>query len=343
MAASGTRMARCYDPRRMSSAPVRTTPIIGRLVRGVAWALLLAVVAASAAGLVGEAWHPPGSPARAELTWEGDTALGHRLDAATDRLRVVASTVEQLAAAAKSALEEAASADPARLQAAIARGGAAARTIDTDVRALRQSLLDLPGDGPTAVLEYSNATLVRRAAILAATDAAATLPGLWQTVTSRSGDAATLNALISLHDETVFDAAERGRDALYEEATVVLDQALLTTSEIQALRTRLIASTEPTVLDEWIERNRAYDVALQNLYRALIESDGEVTVEVQSARREELLAREQLPPDRRTIVVIISEVARGGLTQAVIGIEDASGHIDDALAEAEAPSTPTPS
>jgi hypothetical protein len=42
----------------------------------------------------------------------------------------------------------------------------------------------------------------------------------------------------------------------------------------------------------------------------------------------------QLPPDRRTIIVIVSEVTRGGLTQAVLAIEDARGRIDDALAEA---------
>ena len=44
-------------------------------------------------------------------------------------------------------------------------------------------------------------------------------------------------------------------------------------------------------------------------------------------------AHDLLPPDRRTIIVIVAEVARGGLTQAVLAIEEANGHIDDALAE----------
>jgi hypothetical protein len=336
-------MARCYDPRRMSSAPVRIPPIIGRVLRGVMWIALLAVLAASAAGLVGEAWHAPGSPARAELTWNGDTALGAQLDAATDRLRGIANTVEGLATEAKTALEEVASVDPSRLQAAIQRGGDAARSVEAETRSLRAALADLPGDGPTAALEYSNATLVRRAAIIAAAEAAATLPGLWLTVTARSADAANLNGLITQHDTTVLDAAERGRNRLYDEAAAILDGAFLIIGEIQALRARLITSTEPTVLDEWAERNRDYDVALQNLYRALDASDGELTIEVQSARREERAAFDQLPPDRRTIVVILAEVARGGLTQAVIGIEDARGHIDEALAEADATIQPHPS
>ena len=66
--------------------------------------------------------------------------------------------------------------------------------------------------------------------------------------------------------------------------------------------------------------------------RALVKSKGRVTVEVQSARREERDAFEQLPPDRRTILVIVSEVTRNGLTQAVLAIEEAHGRLDEALA-----------
>ena len=99
-------------------------------------------------------------------------------------------------------------------------------------------------------------------------------------------------------------------------------------------------SAEGTVLDEWIIRSRNYDTALRNLYLALIDCscpNGPWTVEVQFADRDEKLAREQLPPDRRTIIVIVSEVTAGGLTEAVLAIDDSRGLIEDALAEAEAP------
>ena len=93
-----------------------------------------------------------------------------------------------------------------------------------------------------------------------------------------------------------------------------------------------------TVLDAWVDRNRDYDLALQALYTALDQSGGNPnTVKVQLARAAERRAWEQLPPDRRTIIVIVAEVARGGLTQAVLAIDDTSGRIDDALAEANAP------
>jgi hypothetical protein len=327
-------MRRCYDPRRMSSAPTRIKLILGRATRAVVWTVVLAVLAAGGAGLVGQAWHAPGSPARAELTYPGDAALGARLDDATARLTEIAAEVERLAEEAKVALEEATSSDPTRLRESLQRGGQAAATIDVETRALRDALADLPGDGPAAVLEYSNDTLVRRSAILAAVDAALSLAAQWRQVAARANEVANLTGLIAQHDTTVLDAAARGRDHAYREATAILDQALLVVADVQSARARLIAGSEPTVLDEWIQRNSDYDLALRTLYAALEASGGKVTVEVQSARRAEQVALAQLPPDRRTIIVIVSEVTRGGLTQAVLAIEDAHGRIDDALAEA---------
>ena len=94
------------------------------------------------------------------------------------------------------------------------------------------------------------------------------------------------------------------------------------------------------ILDEWIQRTGAYDLALQHLYAALVKSKGKVTVEVQSARREERDAFDQLPPDRRTILVIVSEVTRNGLTQAVIAIDEAHGRLDEALIDVVEASAP---
>jgi hypothetical protein len=327
-------MCRCYDPRRMSSAPARILQPLGRVVRGLAWTTLLALLAISGAGLVDGAWHAPGSPARAELTWAGDSEIDARLDLATIELQRISDDVEQLATEAKTALAEVASTDPSRLQSALERGNEIAAALDSEAHDLREALSGLPGDGPNAAIEFSNPTLVRRAAILSAIDSAASLAASWSQVTGRAGDAAQLIGLIAQHDVTVLAAAAQGRAAKYRDATVTLDTALLTVSDVKTLRVRLIAGTEPTVLDEWVERNAAYDLALKTLYSALVASKGKVTLAVQSARREERVAFALLPPDRRTIIVIVAEVARGGLTQAGLAIEEANGRIDDALAEA---------
>lgn len=327
-------MCRCYDSWSMSSAPARILEPLGRIVRGLAWAILLALLAISGAGLVDGAWHAPGGPARAELTWAGDSAIDARLDVATIELQRISGDVEELATEAKTALAEVASADPARLNAALQRGSEIAEALNSEAHDLRDALTGLPGDGPNAAIEFNNDTLVRRAAILAAIDSAATLAASWSQVAARASDAAQLTALIAKHDTTVLQAAAKGVAAEYKEAIPILDEALLIVADVKTLRTRLIPSTEQTVLDEWIDRDAAYDNAVKLLYAALVKSKGVQTLAVVAARREERAAFALLPPDRRTIVVIVAEVARGGLTQAVLAIEEANGRIDDALAEA---------
>ena len=52
---------------------------------------------------------------------------------------------------------------------------------------------------------------------------------------------------------------------------------------------------------------------------------------VRAAYREESAAREQLPPDTRGLVVIVADIGRGGLNQAVIAIEQARGRLNLAL------------
>lgn len=323
----------------MSTASSRSRPGLGRALRGVGWTIVFAGLAAGAAGLVGEAWHPPGGPARPELTWTGDHTLGARLDEATTDLTAISAEVDRLAAEAKSALEEVASVDATALRESLSRGATTATAIDAATRDLRDALVGLPGDEAAAPMLYDNDTLVRRAAILSAVEAAASLQARWSAVTARATDAAQLTTLIATHETTVIGAAAKGADAKYLAAADDLDEAMKTLDAILALRVKLISDPSTTVLDEWVDRWRTYDTALRNLYVALKAAKGNPhAVEVQSARREERAALAQLPPDRRTIIVIVAEVARGGLTQAVIAIEEAHGRIDEALAEAPDPS-----
>jgi hypothetical protein len=324
-------MDRCYDPQPMSSAPTRTRTALGRILRGTAWTFLFAAFAVGGAGLIGESFHPPGSPARVELTWTGDAALAVPLDAATTQLQAISANVDELSADAKTALEELASTDPTRLRDALANGGQAAAAIATQARDLKEALAGLPGDGSAAALQYSNATLVRRASIIAALEAATSLASLWQSVTGGAANAAHLISLIDQHDQTVLAAAAQGRNHKYRAGATILDTALETIGSVQQLRVSLITGSSDTVLDEWIQRTSNYDKALQALYDALDKSHGVVTLDVQAKRRDEQAAFSQLPPDRRTIVVIVSEVARGGLTEAILAIDDAHAQIDDAL------------
>ena len=316
----------------MSSAgTARAVSRIGSVGAGLAWTLLAAAVALGAAGLAAAVNHPPGGPSRAELTWRGDKALGARLDAATQSLEGIATNVDRMASASKAALAAISAADADALQSNLERGNGAAVLISQSTLDLRQSLAGLPGDGPDATVHFSNRTLVRRAEILAAMDSALTLADSWSEVTGRSIDAARVTSLLQQHDQFVFDASQLGTQTLYTEAVEKLETAKITLTDIASLRTQLAAAGEVTVLDTWITVHERYDTALENLYKAIDAARGRNTLEVQAASREEKLARAQLPPDNRAIVVIVAQIAQGGLNQAVLAINDAQGRIERAL------------
>ena len=138
-------------------------------------------------------------------------------------------------------------------------------------------------------------------------------------------------------------AAERGRDASYASALKALDRADTAIAAARELRDLLSATVEVTTLDQWLDRNEAYDVALRDLYRALDDASGKVTTTVREAAAAEQAARDRLPPDARGLVIIMADIGRGGMNGAVIAIEEARGRLGDALAPDPtlAPALPT--
>jgi hypothetical protein len=310
---------------------MRIAPGLGRLARTIGWLAITAAFALGGAGLVAQLSHPPGDARRAELTYTADAAMKVRLDAISTQLADVASLVDGLSGDAKTSLEAVASGDGAALQEALDRGTGRATTAEASVASIRSSLAGLPGDGPTAAAIYGNATLVRRAALLAALDSVAGLGDLWGSVTAKAHDAAMLTLAIRDHDAAVAGAAASGVNAQYAAAIDQLGQAAVLLGQIAQLRKDIVTSTDQTVLDDWIARHDRYDKALLALYQALKASRGQRNPTVDAAYREENLARQQLPPDNRQIVVIVAEVASSGLTQAVVAIESARGRIDQAL------------
>ena len=86
-----------------------------------------------------------------------------------------------------------------------------------------------------------------------------------------------------------------------------------------------------STLITWLDRNAEYDAALRGLYQSLVDAKGRVTDDVRAAFAAEKEARARLPEDARGLVVIMAEVAQGGLNQAVISIEEARGSLSAAL------------
>jgi hypothetical protein len=206
----------------------------------------------------------------------------------------------------------------------------------TDVRdegtALRARLLALPLSEPDARLRLSGATLDRYARLVAAVDATNGLAGSWARLVQGSLSAARLTALLDGHDKLIVSAIEAGVTGEWPTALRRIDAATALLVEADALRVELQNTVDVGTLNEWLRRNREYDVALRALYVVSAKSPTTVTPEMRAALAAEKAAREALPRDTANLGIILAEIARGGLNQAVIGIEEARARLAAALA-----------
>lgn len=288
-------------------------------------------MALGGAGVVAQWSHPPGTPARAELTWHGDQEVGPSLDAARADLEAIGDEVDRLSVLARGALAAVTADDQEPFIAALGEGGDTARAIAAASSALRADLVALPGDLVTDQISYGGDVRARRTAMLTALDSTSGLGRSWASLTVGSLAASDLISLLTGHDVTVAAAASEGRSAEYRAALATLAQAVTKLDDATDIRDRLENTTDVDTLDQWISRNRRYDEALIALYSALRDSGGLVNDAVRDAFREEGAARAILPPDTRGLVVIVAEIGRGGLNQAVIAIEQARGRLNLAL------------
>lgn len=300
------------------------------LVR-IAWLLLAALIAFGGAGLVAAMDHSPGTTTRPELTWAGDQASRPALDATTGRLEALSGAVDTLGTTARLALAQVVAGDLDQLRQTILDGNLQLATIEGQAAALQTSLAAIPGMGANSGLRVS-ADLRHRFDELAGTrDLTVGLASDWAAFTGRAVDAAGLSGLLSRHDLETAAAAKEGAAAHYAAALKQLDTSDATLAEAGRLRDALAPTTDVSTLTVWLDRNGAYDAALRALYQSLIDAKGRVTSAVRAAFADEQAARAQLPADTRGLVVIMADVAQGGMNQAVISIEKARGSLRAAL------------
>jgi hypothetical protein len=304
---------------------------IRRTLLAVAWLLVVAVLAIGGAGIVAQWSHPPGTSARGELTWVGDRAVAPSLDAARADLEVIAGDVDRLSVLARGALAAVTADDQVPFVAALEEGRNTARRIEAASAVLSVELLGLPGAVSADSIRYGSEVFARRSAMIDAIGFTEGLGRSWARLTSGSLAASGLISLLTTHDLTVAAAAADGRATNYEAALATLAGATALLDDASAIRDQLTNTSDVTTLDAWLSRNRRYDAALVGLYAAFLESGGLVTDAVREAFREESGAREILPPDTRGLVLIVADIGRGGLNQAVIAIEQARGRLNLAL------------
>ena len=306
------------------------------------WLVIALLVAAGAAGIVVGLDHVPGTAARAELTWGADRSASDELDVAQVGLESLEPQVEALGVQARGALASLAGQDLGTVQLAVDEGSRLVTAIRDRSTALRAELQTVPGvRGTLAGLTTSEAVRERHATMLSALDATEGLGEAWARLTVGALAAARLSGLLADHDRTMVVAVEAGRDARYAEANATIDEATALLDQADGLRRQLANTVDVTTLDEWLRRNRAFDDALRALYVALDESGGRVNDTVREALAAQQVARDQLPPDSRGLIVIMAEIGRGGLNGAVITIEQARGRLAQAVADL-AGSAPAP-
>jgi hypothetical protein len=307
-----------------------------------AWTAIALLISAGAAGLVVGMDHIPGTAARAELTSDADATAEARLDDAQAQLTDLTDDVQQLGALARGALASLSGQDLATVEGAVDDGAQLVGGISDRSRAIRAELLAIPGiGGPNAELSTSAEIRQRHAAMLDALEVTERLDDAWVDLTTGSLAAARLSRLLADHDRIMGDAVLEGRAGKYATAIEKIDEAAGLLAEADTMRIQLANTVDVSTLIEWIRRNRNYEEALRALYTAVDEAGGRQTESVREAIANERSARKELPPDARGLVVIMSEIGRGGLNGAVITIEEARARLADAV-DTSAPESPAP-
>jgi hypothetical protein len=310
---------------------VKAVDAASTFLLAVAWVAVAAVVSIGAAGVVASMNHFPATPARAELTWRDDQVAGPALDAATVQLQNLSDEVDTLGLTAREALTQVVAGDLDTLNGTIAAGSGQVDTVKSAATSLKQALAGIPGAGDDRELRLSSALLARYDALIDTADLTGGLEVAWAGFAGRALDAAGLTGLLASHDSETADAAGQGSAAHYRRALTLLEKSDATIARARSLRDRLARTTDVSTLSQWLDRSAAYDRALRTLYTAMIDSNGRVTDRVRRAFQGEQAARAQLPADTRSLVVIMNDVAQGGLNQAVISIEQARGALTAAL------------
>ena len=318
----------------------RIVDLIRQAVSVVVWILAVIAIAFGSAGVVAGLDAPAvGGGDRSGRTARGDAMVDQSLGPIEPELHALAEDVHTLSGQARGVLAALAANDVALAESAATSGTALVNEIDGQVASLRDALASVPiVDSVEAAYTLSPATRDRYANDVDAVTATDGLNGQWTRLTVGSLSATRLSGLLDAHDKAVVAAAARGRAADYVAALRHLDDADAAITQARTMRDGLAASVDVTTLDAWLDRSAAYDKALRTLYAALRASGGAVNDAVRSAARAEEAAKRRLPPDTRALVLIMSDIGRGGMTDSAVAIEQAAADIDEALSPPELPS-----
>jgi hypothetical protein len=303
--------------------------VLIRLLGVTAWSVAVVVIGLGVGG-AGAAMNPvPDQTTRPELFAPAERALAPALAALTADIDALDVPVEGLATTARAALVDLSATDAAALQRDLSSGDALVVQIGSLAARVQADIDALPYHEGTDLL--GAATEARIAASLDAVDAALPLTDLWSRLSASTVPTTTLTTALAAHDAQTFAAVQKGAAGDFAGALEGLAAAGAQLDTAQAVRDQIRKTVDTSTLDQWIARNRAYDAALVSLYKDLVASKGKPTAALAREGAAVEAAQQLLPPDTRALIVIIGDLAQGGLNQAAIAIEEARGALADAV------------
>ncbi|KRT64106.1 MAG: hypothetical protein XU10_C0004G0008 [Chloroflexi bacterium CSP1-4] len=301
-----------------------------RLARALAWLTAVLLIAVGVGGVATAATPVPDEQHRPELYARAEAALAPGLAAITIDLEALQVQAERLATTSRRALVDLAARDAEAVSGDLDAGDAIVLEVGTLATRVDAALRRLPyGVASDRLGPRMQARLV---AVVDAVDAVRPLAGDWGRLSGAAVPAISITSHLEQHDVTAFEATQEGAAGRYAAALERLTGATAELDAAQVIRDRLAQSVDTSTLDAWIERNRTYDAALVRLYTALEVSPDNATPEILAAFAEVEAAQKLLPPDTRALIVIIGDLAQGGLNQAAIAVEEARGALTAAVA-----------
>ena len=301
-----------------------------RLARALAWLTAVLLIAVGVGGVATAATPVPDEQHRPELYARAEAALAPGLAAITIDLEALQVQAERLATTSRRALVDLAARDAEAVSGDLDAGDAIVLEVGTLATRVDAALGALPyGVASDRLGPRMQARLV---AVVDAVDAVRPLAGDWGRLSGAAVPAISITSHLEQHDVTAFEATQEGAAGRYAAALERLTGATAELDAAQVIRDRLAQSVDTSTLDAWIERNRTYDAALVRLYTALEVSPDHATPAILAAFAEVEAAQKLLPPDTRALIVIIGDLAQGGLNQAAIAVEEARGALTAAVA-----------
>ena len=243
------------------------TPFAG-VGTAIVWLLVVTAIALGGAGLVTAA---PGGvlpAARPELTGVEDARATVRLDAIEADLTTLEAQVETLGTQARGALSALVGGQDDTAETAIKTGDGLLLEIGLEAADIADALAATPFVGtPAADLHISPEVQARYTRLRDGLEATRQLDSSWSRLTAGALSATRLSTSLAEHDRLVGEAAARGREGQYKEALVFLTDAADELAAEGRMRDVLANTVDVSVLDQWMERNAAYDKALRGAVR----------------------------------------------------------------------------